>query len=119
MTEQKQWAEKVIKETCEEIPQISEEIIRAVFSDQWKRARVAQKTCNEIEFAAFGKFAVLPHRIKKQIEKFEGIYKTWSSKKETETDPNQIRYYERRIRELLPQLESLKNRKKKLDEDKS
>lgn len=116
MNEVKQWQEKVIQQTCEQL-QLSEEIVSAVVKDQFKRGRTAIKTCNQVQFCGFGAFKVIPHRVHKQLYKFENYYKAWSRLKEEEPDPGKIHSLDIKMEALEPHIENLRNRKTKLENE--
>jgi hypothetical protein len=116
MNEVQEWSNKVINQTCKEL-QLPEEIVTAVFKDQWKRARAAVKTCNQIEFSGLGQIYAKKSRVEKQLRYFENLNNVWLRVKETETDPAKAHSLQTKITQMGPLIENLKKRKDKLDSE--
>lgn len=113
MNEVKEWSNKVIQKTCEQLS-LPEELVTAIHKFQWKRAKVAIRECNQVEFSGLGKFCAKYNRIQKLKLKFENLRNVWVKVRDMETDPERINMLEEKIEIINPQIEDLNNRLEKL-----
>src|ERR1044072_9252057 len=98
----KEWSQRIVKQTSENLS-LPEDIVLAVYKDQWRRAKLATKDCNQIEFSGLGKFTMKLPKVKKQLEKFITLYDIWLKKKEIETDPLKLHALETKLTQMARQ----------------